>query len=49
MRERGGRMWVMYGQTEATARISYVPPDALPEKAHTSASRSPRAPERLAG
>jgi acyl-CoA synthetase (AMP-forming)/AMP-acid ligase II len=26
---------VMYGQTEATARISYVPPEALPEKAHT--------------
>ncbi len=25
----------MYGQTEATARISYVPPDALPDKAHT--------------
>jgi acyl-CoA synthetase (AMP-forming)/AMP-acid ligase II len=35
MRERGGRMWVMYGQTEATARISYVPPDALPDKAGT--------------
>ena len=26
---------MMYGQTEATARISYVPPEALPEKAHT--------------
>ena len=26
MSERGGRLWVMYGQTEATARISYVPP-----------------------
>lgn len=35
MRERGGRLWVMYGQTEATARISYVPPEALPDKAHT--------------
>ena len=35
MSERGGRLWVMYGQTEATARISYVPPDSLPEKAHT--------------
>jgi long-chain acyl-CoA synthetase len=35
MTERGGRLWVMYGQTEATARISYVPPEALPEKAHT--------------
>lgn len=35
MRERGGRVFVMYGQTESTARMSYVPPDALPEKAHT--------------
>jgi long-chain acyl-CoA synthetase len=35
MSKRGGRLWVMYGQTEATARISYVPPEALPEKAHT--------------
>jgi long-chain acyl-CoA synthetase len=35
MSERGGRLWVMYGQTEATARISYIPPEALPEKAHT--------------
>jgi acyl-CoA synthetase (AMP-forming)/AMP-acid ligase II len=35
MRERDGRLWVMYGQTEATARISYVPPEALPAKAHT--------------
>jgi acyl-CoA synthetase (AMP-forming)/AMP-acid ligase II len=35
MTEREGRLWVMYGQTEATARISYVPPEALPEKAHT--------------
>ena len=33
--KRGGRLFVMYGQTESTARISYVPPDALPEKAHT--------------
>jgi acyl-CoA synthetase (AMP-forming)/AMP-acid ligase II len=35
MTARGGQLWVMYGQTEATARISYVPPEALPEKAHT--------------
>jgi acyl-CoA synthetase (AMP-forming)/AMP-acid ligase II len=28
----GGRLVVMYGQTEATARISYVPPDRLAEK-----------------
>ena len=33
--KRGGRLFVMYGQTESTARISYVPPEALPEKAHT--------------
>jgi acyl-CoA synthetase (AMP-forming)/AMP-acid ligase II len=35
MAARGGRMFVMYGQTEATARIAYVPPDRLPEKAGT--------------
>lgn len=33
MKARGGQFWVMYGQTEATARISYVPPELLPEKA----------------
>lgn len=32
MRRRGGRFFVMYGQTEATARISIMPPDRLPEK-----------------
>jgi acyl-CoA synthetase (AMP-forming)/AMP-acid ligase II len=32
MKERGGRFFVMYGQTEATARISYVPPDMLQAK-----------------
>jgi acyl-CoA synthetase (AMP-forming)/AMP-acid ligase II len=32
MTARGGRFYVMYGQTEATARISYVPPDRLLEK-----------------
>ncbi len=26
------KFFIMYGQTEATARISYVPPDYLPEK-----------------
>lgn len=35
MRARGGRFFAMYGQTESTSRMSYVPPDALPEKAHT--------------
>ncbi len=42
MSERGGCLWVMYGQTEATARISYVPPDALPDKAHTIGIPIPR-------
>lgn len=30
--DRGWRFFVMYGQTEATARISYVPPERLAEK-----------------
>ena len=30
--ERGARFFVMYGQTEATARISYVPPGQLASK-----------------
>lgn len=33
MRRRQGRFFVMYGQTEATARIAYLPPYCLPEKA----------------
>jgi long-chain acyl-CoA synthetase len=32
MAGRGGRLFVMYGQTEATARIAYVPPERLAEK-----------------
>jgi long-chain acyl-CoA synthetase len=32
MASRAGRFYVMYGQTEATARIAYVPPTRLPEK-----------------
>lgn len=32
-RATSGRFFVMYGQTEATARISYVPPETLPRKA----------------
>lgn len=32
MRQKGGRLFVMYGQTEATARIAYVPPERLTEK-----------------
>lgn len=27
MRERGGRFFTMYGQTEATARMAYLPPE----------------------
>jgi len=30
--ESGKKFFVMYGQTEATARISYVPPENLPQK-----------------
>jgi len=33
MKSRGGRLFVMYGQTEATARIAYLPPERLPAKA----------------
>ena len=29
MENRGGRFFVMYGQTEATARIAYMPPERL--------------------
>jgi acyl-CoA synthetase (AMP-forming)/AMP-acid ligase II len=32
MVSKGGRFFVMYGQTEATARIAFVPPDRLAEK-----------------
>lgn len=32
MRARGGRFFVMYGQTEATARIAILPSESLPEK-----------------
>jgi acyl-CoA synthetase (AMP-forming)/AMP-acid ligase II len=32
MAERGGRLHVMYGQTEATARMAWLPPERLAEK-----------------
>lgn len=32
MQLKYGNFYVMYGQTEATARISYLPPSLLPEK-----------------
>ncbi|MDB4987242.1 MAG: AMP-dependent synthetase and ligase [Myxococcaceae bacterium] len=33
MQARGGRFFAMYGQTEATARMSYLPPAQLPAHA----------------
>lgn len=33
MKKRGGRLFVMYGQTEATARIACLSPEQLPAKA----------------
>jgi acyl-coenzyme A synthetase/AMP-(fatty) acid ligase len=39
---RGVRFFVMYGQTEASARISYVPWDRLPEKAGSIGISIPR-------
>lgn len=33
MTQKNGNFFVMYGQTEATARIAYLPPELLPEKA----------------
>ncbi len=35
MAARGGRLYVMYGQTEATARMTVLPPDRLPDKLGT--------------
>ena len=32
LRARGGRFFAMYGQTEATARIAYLPPELAAEK-----------------
>jgi len=40
--QRGVRFFVMYGQTEATARISYLPWDRLPEKAGSIGIAIPR-------
>lgn len=34
-RENGWALFIMYGQTEAAPRISYVPPDALPDASDT--------------
>lgn len=34
-RDAGWQLFIMYGQTEAAPRISYVPPEALPQAAGT--------------
>jgi acyl-CoA synthetase (AMP-forming)/AMP-acid ligase II len=47
-RAAGCRFYVMYGQTEATARISYVPPERLPEKIGSIGIAIPRGKMSLA-
>jgi acyl-coenzyme A synthetase/AMP-(fatty) acid ligase len=39
---RGGRFWVMYGQTEAVARIAILPPSKLPEMIGWAGKAIPR-------
>ena len=41
MAARNGTFWVMYGQTEATARISVLPARKLPEKLGTAGTAIP--------
>ena len=48
-RARGWDLVVMYGQTEATARMAYLPPDLAAARPARSASRSPAAPAARAG
>ncbi|RTE07976.1 phosphatase [Paenibacillus whitsoniae] len=45
--ESGRRFYVMYGQTEATARMSYVPPNRLAEKADSVGIAIPNGTFRL--
>ncbi|QWC56616.1 AMP-binding protein [Erythrobacter sp. 3-20A1M] len=40
-RDQGARLFVMYGQTEATARMAYLPPDSLCKIRPPSVARSP--------
>lgn len=42
MAQRNGRFFVMYGQTEATARIAVVPPDRLVDKLGSAGLAIPR-------
>jgi acyl-CoA synthetase (AMP-forming)/AMP-acid ligase II len=46
---QSGQMFVMYGQTEATARISYVPPEKLGDKADSIGIVIPGGSLRLVG
>lgn len=41
MRERGGRFYVMYGQTEAAPRMACLDPDRLPEKLGSAGTAVP--------
>ncbi|HET9646421.1 MAG TPA: AMP-binding protein [Burkholderiaceae bacterium] len=41
-RQHGRRFFAMYGQTEATARIAYLPPDRLDDKAGSIGIAIPR-------
>lgn len=45
--ERGIRFFIMYGQTEATARISYLPPERVVEKYKSMGIAIPRGKLRL--
>ncbi len=47
MEKRGGTFWVMYGQTEATARIAILPARKLPEKIGTAGVAIPGGTLRL--
>ncbi|MGD8487345.1 MAG: AMP-binding protein [Chloroflexota bacterium] len=49
MGAKGGRLFVMYGQTEATARIAYVPPERLPEKLGSAGRAIPGGTLRIDG
>jgi acyl-CoA synthetase (AMP-forming)/AMP-acid ligase II len=41
MTAKGGRLFVMYGQTEATARMAYVPPGSLVDKLGSAGTAIP--------
>jgi acyl-CoA synthetase (AMP-forming)/AMP-acid ligase II len=45
----GAKVFVMYGATEATARLSYLPPDMLPQKLGSIGKGIPRVELRVLG